>query len=254
MSRFRVENARFRILKGGKIGLSLSIALLGTVVFSPINLYSADYFTGVQANTTNVQGTGSNSGNSYTIDVQQATNSGSTNDNVLNSSTTSDDIVFKPTSFATSSYTNPTFATLDTDPYAPKPDRFLVNKTTDESLILTLTFDSGSSANNISKDTTSTIFYSANSVANGYVGVSSSNLNPTLNLTPTTGVNYTANIIMSGNNTVAGTTNLGSDGNINIQGKVEFQDSVTAGSIDMDTTDIATFKKDVNLMSNEVLN
>ena len=61
MSRFRVENARFRILKGGKIGLSLSIALLGTVVFSPINLYSANYFTSVQANQSTTQGTGTGS-------------------------------------------------------------------------------------------------------------------------------------------------------------------------------------------------
>ena len=42
MSSFRVENARFRILKGGKIGLSLIIALIGIFIVSPVNSYSED--------------------------------------------------------------------------------------------------------------------------------------------------------------------------------------------------------------------
>ena len=43
MSHFRVENARFRILKGGKIGLSLSIALASSLKSSGTTIYSIGF-------------------------------------------------------------------------------------------------------------------------------------------------------------------------------------------------------------------
>ena len=45
MNSFRVIDTRFRILKGGKIGLSLSISLIGSaLVFGNINAYSQTFF------------------------------------------------------------------------------------------------------------------------------------------------------------------------------------------------------------------
>lgn len=53
MNSFRVLNARFRILKGGKIGLSLSIFLLGSMLtLSKTNALATDYFSGVVSNLT----------------------------------------------------------------------------------------------------------------------------------------------------------------------------------------------------------
>ncbi|QKJ27453.1 autotransporter domain-containing protein [Aliarcobacter cibarius] len=249
MSSFRVQNARFRILKGGKIGLCLSIALLSSVI-SPTSLFSADYFTGVQATVTPTTATGTGSGNNYSLTVEQANNVSNTllNQNVSNTSTLTDDIVFKPTSWATSSYTNPIFAPTYTNAYGTTiPDRFNVNKTIDKPLILNLTFDSFANANNIYKDTSSTLFYQGISQPAGYVVASVSN--PTLNLSTNNSTNYTANIIMSGNNTVAGNIDIGSDGNINIIGSnVEFKGNVTAGNTDISNG--ATLNSLGNITSN----
>ena len=47
MNSFRVMNTRFRILKGGKIGLACSIALIGgTLILGSTKANATDYFTG----------------------------------------------------------------------------------------------------------------------------------------------------------------------------------------------------------------
>ena len=77
MNSFRVLNARFRILKGGNIGLSLSIFLLGSMLtLSKTNALATDYFNSVQVNTTGV--IPSSSGTHGTANVQQRFTSGTT--------------------------------------------------------------------------------------------------------------------------------------------------------------------------------
>ena len=104
MKSLRVKDARFRILKGGKIGLSLSISLIGSaLIFGNINSYATDYFNSVQVSTSSIT-----DGN---VTLEKATNSSSITSNV---SSSAGDIVFAPTSWATSTYSGLT-AYLDID-------------------------------------------------------------------------------------------------------------------------------------------
>ncbi|MDY3205246.1 MAG: hypothetical protein RBR70_09265, partial [Arcobacter sp.] len=238
MKSFRVVNAKFRILKGGKIGLSLSISLVvSSLIFFTTKANAVDYFTDVQIST----GTATNTTGSYDITVQTATNGGS-----LDSTRTLNDtnpVVFKPTSWANSSYTNPTFAAAETTPTA-YPARYYLGSESFSPLELNLTFDTGATSGSISKN--STTFYSANITPSSYI-VDNPGI-PTQNLTSTVSNDYTANLIFEGSNTVSGSTNIG-DGNIKINGSVDFAESVNAGSITVDTTHTTTFSGNVSLSS-----
>ena len=46
MNSFRVVDTKFRILKGGKIGLSLSIALIGGILLSTTKAGAETFFDG----------------------------------------------------------------------------------------------------------------------------------------------------------------------------------------------------------------
>ncbi|RXI42733.1 hypothetical protein CP963_01580 [Arcobacter cloacae] len=239
MNSFRVIDTRFRILKGGKIGLSLSISLIGSaLVFGSVNSYAVDYFTDVQS--TISDSTTTPSGGTNLITVQKALNSGSINS--TRTETDTNPVVFKPTSWANSSYTDPTFSPEETSPYFPA--RYNLGKQDFSSLELNLTFNTGATSGSISKN--STTFYSANITPPGYIADNSGI--PTQTLTSVVSNNYKANLIFEGSNTVSGSTNI-EDGNIEIKGNVNFQGTVTAGSIDVDTTDTAIFGSNVSLAS-----
>ena len=117
MNSFRVMNTRFRILKGGKIGLACSIALIGAMlILSSTKANATDYFTDV--NTT--LGTTDNLTGFFDVtSAQTATNAGTTSVTITGTSV-SDSVVFNPTAWATSSYTTVTFnGNIDDD--IPKP-------------------------------------------------------------------------------------------------------------------------------------
>ncbi|MCB9096680.1 MAG: autotransporter domain-containing protein [Arcobacter sp.] len=240
MNSFRVIDTRFRILKGGKIGLSLSISLIGSaLVFGSVNSYAVDYFTDVQSTVSD--STTTPSGGTNPITVEKAVNGGS-----VNTTRTENDmnpVVFKPTSWANSSYTDPTFAAAETTPTV-YPARYYLGKEDFVPLELNLTFASGASSGSISKN--STTFYSANITPLGYIADNPGI--PTQTLTTVVSNNYKANLIFEGSNTVSGSTNI-EDGNIKIDGSIDFNGTVTAGSIEVDTTDTATFGSNVSLSS-----
>lgn len=57
MNSFRVMDTKFRILKGGKIGLACSIALIGAMlILGSTKAYSQTYFNGVTDGTTYTSG------------------------------------------------------------------------------------------------------------------------------------------------------------------------------------------------------
>lgn len=154
MNSFRVLNARFRILKGGKIGLSLSIFLLGSMLtLSKTNALATDYFTGVQSTfgsfTTNTSG--ATPGSAKEITVQTATNSGLTT--ATRTESTYNAVIFNPISWANSFYSTPTYTGNSGGYYD-----YTLN-TTSSDLNLSLTFASGANALGILKDNTT--IYSA---------------------------------------------------------------------------------------------
>src|SRR6218665_1737475 len=112
MNSFRVMDTKFRILKGGKIGLACSIALIGAMlILGSTKANATDYFTDV--NTT--LGTTDNLTGFFDVtSAQTATNAGITS--VTRTETSADSVVFNPTAWATSSYTTVTFnADIDDD-------------------------------------------------------------------------------------------------------------------------------------------
>ena len=230
MKSFRVKDARFRILKGGKIGLSLSISLIGsTLIFGSINSFATDYFTDVDAGLS----TNNYSQGSISLDLQTAANNGTTI--ATRTETTSDSVVFKPTSWANSYYTGATY-TSDYYGNSTGTEAFSLLNTT-ENLLLNLTFSSGANANDIYKDNTT--IYNTDSTSAIFTST-------TKNLVSTSSTNYTANLIFSGNNTVSGYTDI-DNGNIAINGTATFSGTVQASSIDINTTNTITFNSAVDL-------
>lgn len=261
MSHFRVENARFRILKGGKIGLSLSIALASSLILYPVDGNATDYFTDVDVTLINpkytTNGTSVDGNTPYSLTVEQATND--TNKTSAIRKTTdndydeNDDIIINPTSWASSSYNNPIFKPEINDidnPSNNKPDRFEVTKTQNNDLNLTLTFDTDANANNISKSTDDVTFYS---VEDGTTGIKKASdvtgTGTTLNLNQNSSKDYTTTIAMSGNNTIAGTVVLGAQDSIKLNGAgIVFGDTVDAGDIIVNSNGAsATFKNRVTV-------
>lgn len=112
MKSFRIIDTKFRILKGGKIGLAASIALIGgMLMLGSTGANAEDYFTGINS-----------TGGSFTLDNSLGgTAEAPLQDNVLTAETRSnatagtndnrgstviENVVFKPTSFVTSTYTS----------------------------------------------------------------------------------------------------------------------------------------------------
>jgi hypothetical protein len=238
MNSFRVVDTKFRILKGGKIGLSLSIALIGSLLnFNSTNAYATDYFTDVDT----TLGTNSNTSGTFDLTVQTATNTGVLSN--TRTETTFDDIIFKPTSWATTSYSSSTF-NGDVDNSIPLDSvidysQYTINSVSASLPELTLTIDTSSNALNISKN--SLLKY--DTTASGTVNISS---NTTYNLNSVSSSLYTANLIFNGSNTVSGNTDI-DNGNIKLNGTATFVGTVEAGSIDVDTTNTITFNSAVDL-------
>ena len=238
MNSFRVVDTKFRILKGGKIGLSLSITLIGSLLnFNSTNAYATDYFTDVDT----TLGTNSNTSGTFDLTVQTAINTGVLSN--TRTETTFDDIIFKPTSWATTSYSSSTF-NGDVDNSIPLDSvidysQYTINSVSASLPELTLTFDTSSNALNISKN--SLLKY--DTTASGTVNISS---NTTYNLNSVSSSLYTANLIFNGSNTVSGNTDI-DNGNIKLNGTATFVGTVEAGSIDVDTTNTITFNSAVDL-------
>ena len=238
MNSFRVINAKFRILKGGKIGLSLSIFLLGSMLtLSKTNALATDYFSGVVSNlSTSTDSTGA-FGSATT---QIRTNTGSTTD--TRTSSAYESVVFNPTSWAESTYSAPTFI-VDVDTNSDTvldSSRYNISTTTNGKLSLTLTFDTNANAAAITKDLTT--IYNATSV-----GLVNLNSNSTYNLTTTSNSSdFVSNLIFNGSNNISGATDI-EDGNIQLNGGVSFGGTVNAGSIDVLTTSSIIFNSAVDL-------
>ncbi len=229
MNSFRVIDTKFRILKGGKIGLSISIALMaGMLMLCSTKAAATDYFTSVQKNASvNV----SDTSGIADVTVETATNSGSTSD--TRSITSADSVVFKPTSWVNSTYSVPSFLGDVDDDSDGNADysKYDLNRTTSP-LVLNLTFNTGANASSISKDTT-TIYTAPIST---FVDVYS---NTTYNLSSSSSSAYTANLIFNGSNTISGSTDI-DDGNIQIKGNnIIFEGSIEADSMDINSSGFA---------------
>ncbi|MGD9625165.1 MAG: beta strand repeat-containing protein, partial [Arcobacter sp.] len=235
MKSFRVVNAKFRILKGGKIGLSLSISLVvSSLIFSTTKANAVDYFTDVQVST----GTATNTTGLYDVTVQTATNTGTFDLSRL--STTYDSVVFKPVSWVSSSYGTPSFVgNFDSNSDSINDGSTYSLNATSSTDKLTLTFNTNANAGSISKDNTTV--YSAPITTNVDIYA-----NSTYNLTTSTSTAYTANLIFQGSNNISGATNIG-DGNIKLNGGVTFGGTVNAGYISVDTTNTIIFNSNVDL-------
>ncbi|MGE0052493.1 MAG: beta strand repeat-containing protein, partial [Arcobacter sp.] len=245
MKSFRVIDTRFRILKGGKIGLSLSISLIGSALIFCQSARAETFFdnewtTGTTHTTADVT-------------VTERSNTG-TNTGTYSQTSTTENIIFRPDRVA-ESYTgvtdneisgtssNPvatagttgTAANLIADGtyidgggYSATNSDYAHYTTLNPDTDFTVTLTSGSTVNNIVKET-STYYYVDSTT--GYTSSSDA---------------YVANIVFSGSNTVYGTTNI-DDGNIKLDGSVTFTGTVDAGSIAVDTTSTITFNSDVDL-------
>ena len=230
MNSFRVVDAKFRILKGGKIGLAICIALTGGILlFGTTNASATDYFTDVQKNASvNV----SDTTGLYDVTVETATNSGTTTS--TRTEISADSVVFKPTSWVGSTYGTPSFlGDVDSDSNGSADySTYNLNRTTSD-LILNLTFDSNANASSISKDATTISTAPISSFVNIYS-------HTTYNLTSSSSSAYTANLIFNGSNTVSGNTDI-DDGNIQIKGNnVVFQGAIEADSIDINSSGVAS--------------
>ena len=241
MNSFRVMNTRFRILKGGKIGLAFSIALIGGMLtLGSTKANATDYFTDV--NTT--LGTTDNLTGFFDVtSAQTATNAGTTSVTITGTSV-SDSVVFNPTAWATSSYTTVTFnGNIDDDiPLDGTTDysTYILNTSNSALPALTLTFDTAANASSISKVNHLTVYSAPTS---GPVNVFS---NTSYALTQTLTAPYIANLVFTGSNTVSGYTDI-ENGNIQLNGGVTFTGPVTAGSVNVNTTNTVTFNDTVNL-------
>ncbi len=236
MNSFRVVDTRFRILKGGKIGLSMSIALIsGMLTLGSTKANAVDYFTNVQKDASVLK---SDINGFFDVTVETATNTGTFD--LDRSSTNNDSVVFKPSSWVSSSYNTPSFVgDYDTNSDSTADYSSYLLKSTSSTEQLTLTFTTNANAGSISKDNTTV--YSAPSTS--IVNITS---NSTYNLNTSTSTGYTANLIFKGSNKISGSTNIG-DGNIKLEGSVIFDDTVNAGSISVDNASTITFNSDVDL-------
>ncbi len=241
MNSFRVMDTKFRILKGGKIGLACSIALIGAIlILGSTKANATDYFTDV--NTT--LGTTDNLTGFFDVtSAQTATNAGTTSVTITGTSV-SDSVVFNPTAWATSSYTTVTFnGNIDDDiPLDGTTDysKYILNTSNSALPSLTLTFNTGANASSISKVNHLTVYSAPTS---GPVNVFS---NTSYTLTQTLTAPYIANLVFTGSNTVSGYTDI-ENGNIQLNGSATFTGPVTAGSVNVNTTNTVTFNDTVNL-------
>lgn len=236
MKSFRIVDTKFRILKGGKIGLTASIALIGGMLtLGSTSANATDYFTGVDttAGSFTLDNSGANPLHDNILTAQTRANNVGSKTADRNSAVI-EDVVFKPISFVTSTY-NATDSQIDN----PGDDN--TNYTvasTPENLSLTLTFLNGANASNIGKGN-ATEYYTNGTAFNGSADVAA-------NLSSRANDTYTANLVFNGTNTVSGNTDI-DGGNIKINGGATFAGTVQAGSVDVHTSSLITFNDHVDL-------
>ena len=215
MGKYRIVDTRFRILKKGKIALACALAIGGLGVGT--TAYATDYFTDIAVSL----GTVTNTDGIIDMVSQTASNNGSST--ASRALTAYDNVVFKPGSWATSTYTSGTYTG---EAGGPSSQYTLTSTALSSFPDLTLTFSSGANANNITK-ANYLVIYSANQSGSASI-YGSSGTYPTL---ATTSSDYTANLVFNGVNTVTGYTNIDA-GMITIAGsQVNFAGTVEAGAI-----------------------
>ncbi|MDD2896751.1 MAG: autotransporter domain-containing protein [Aliarcobacter sp.] len=248
MNSFRVVDTRFRILKGGKIGLSLSIALIaGMLTLGSTNAYSQIFFDGVTNGTTYTSG-------DISATAKSDTGISTANYSIVSST---ESIIFKPERVVSSyigvadyevtgslptenstlqgsmgtvtgSSQNIADGTYFNTPSTLTNYDLAYYQTFTPTNIFTVTLDSSATVNNIIKQTSD--YYYVNNAATYTIQNDS----------------YTANLVFTGSNTVSGTTSI-DDGNIQLNGTASFAGAVSAGSIDVNTTSTITFNSAVDL-------
>ncbi len=269
MNLFRINNTRFRILKGGKIGLALSIALL-----SPMASVAQEFF-----NTTS-------SGSSYSVQWREGeptitiTSKEVGSDTTATYNSTGEDILFDVTgvdkkivgirltsrswgigmnSFRDDNITDGTTTTEDyLDGYTTEADGYNwgfqayyeeIEQDNNNTYVITLAQDA--SAGSIKKQ------MNLLTLREGVYYTDAYNSREI----PST---YTSNIILEGNNAISDQVDIG-NGNITLNGSADFSNSepisisvsssipasdidfVTAGSIDINTTENIVFNNKVSL-------
>ena len=254
MNSFRVVDTKFRILKGGKIGLSLSIALIGGILLCTTKANAQTFFTSAVTD-----------GTIYTLgDISARAKS---DDSISSDSNytivfPSEDIVFAPVRVSQSYIGVSNYEISGLSPnqstVLPGTDGSVVgnyNSKSDGTFTYTDIYgDSYSATNydrayyeNLNPDATFTVTLDSNTNANN-ISKSSSIYYYVDNTTGYTTRNdaYTANLIFTGSNEVSGNTNI-DGGNIKLNGGVNFSGTVESGSIDVNTNETIIFNSAVNL-------
>lgn len=237
MNSFRIVDTSFRILKGGKIGLAASIALIGGMLTLGSTSANAETFFSNNVTLINPWSYAIGGGGNETLYVDYAYNSGSTS-GLRTSTSTSDNVVFDP------SYVSKTFTGVSWNGVSDDPSVFNLSYSTNVTPTYNITFNSGANANNIYKDAALGYTTETNSSTWGVPqdGTDYANI-----VTYNAGTSYTANLIFQGTNVVSGNTDIDA-GNIELRGGVTFAGTVQAGSADVYTSSQITFNDHVDLI------
>ncbi len=249
MNIFRINNTRFRILKGGKIGLALSI---GLTLLSPSSIIAQDFFVDSSYTTTDLSVPGK------TISQYE-----STPDANATYSSDNDSIVFKPARIVFSTYNG--LISIDTNGTSDTADDVLLgedgtfffkdgnNSNLSPSNFSASVLNLGTDGNNRSyatyKVTPNTVFTVTVQKDKNVTTISkSSTVQQNYNSTSNSASQYDAQVIFEGNNTVSDNINLSiNNGNtIEIKGNVDFNGTVKAYSTIVNTTGDVNFDKNVN--------
>lgn len=236
MNSFRIVDTSFRILKGGKIGLATSIALIGGMLtLGSTSANAVDYFT---------QSISSGSIWDNGESVTRYTNS-----NITTNTRTSvlvEDVVFRPIGIASSyvgiwqnnidSIAEGVLGSQDVNIYNTNFSREYSN--------ISWLFYSSSSTYGINAVNNHTLTFANGANAdNIYKNISNNTINRDGSYSS---VDFTANLVFNGTNVVSGNTDIDA-GNIELRGGVTFAGTVQAGSADVYTSSQITFNDHVDL-------
>ncbi len=245
MSSIRIIDTRFRILKGGKVGLAFSLALCGAV-----SVYGQDFFTSGSNYTTST----------LTLSGNTVTTYANPSDANATFSTNGGSIVFKPAQSVYYSYDGLALInTNGTSDLSDDTNQSIGNmglKVFADGIITSNFFGSYIDQTTIDANTTlykhfsyvDPTIYTVNINADTNVStISKEATTSTINRVPTSNYSgaYTANIVLDGNNTITGAVDISSDGNIYINGKVDFNGTVNSSTTNINTTQDVNFKENV---------
>lgn len=236
MSSFRIVDTSFRILKGGKIGLAASIALIGGTLTLGSTSANAESFFGSNVTLNHNYYHAAGGGGNEHLYADYAYNSGSTSGTRYSTSTV-DDVIFSP-SFVSRTFTGVSWNEVNDD-----PSIFNVSYQTNTTPTYSIYFNAGANANDIYKDYA--LGYTTETTSSTW-GVSQDGTDYADIYTYNAGEDYTANLIFQGTNVVSGYTDIDA-GNIRLNGGVTFAGTVQAGSADVYTSSQITFNDHVDL-------